>query len=424
MSEFVSEVERRRRALELAAGGMTDREAAAAVGRSRQWLHKWRVRQAGDGSIVERSRTPSRQPTKTSDEVTAAVLAVRDQLEQDPVASIGAISILATMERAGFEPLPSERTIERILTTMGRSHPRPSKRTGPKRRLPLPDVAGLPGIWQQSDWIHDRYLRGGIVFNSLQTADVGSAGIAAGQYVRRTVRNAVTFLLEQAWPVLSIPQAMSVDNAFVKTSHPNNPWTAWTLMCLFFGVEVIVSPPGGLGWTNHIEAVNNLWQQRTIRRHLFVSLDEVRAGSDQACRWFNHQRPIHDPAIHGTRYPGRTDRRPHRKASLATHHHHHRPPRPARPARYPPHHRPSHLPTTRREQHHRHHQQPLDSPQPHQRRPRHRHHHHQRQHPHHQPPRPNHHPTPLPHQPTNPRPLLPTRTKQPPPPPVNDVLAV
>jgi transposase len=303
VSEFVSEVERRRLALELAAGGMTDSEAAATVGRSRQWLHKWRVRQAGDGSIDERSRTPNRQPTKTSEDVTAAVLAVRTQLEQDPVASIGAISILATMERAGFEPLPSERTIERILTTRGRSHPRLSKRTGPKRRLPLPDVAGVPGVWQQSDWIHDRYLRGGIVFNSLQTADVGSAGITAGQYVRRTVRNAVTFLLEQAWPVLSIPQAMSVDNAFVKTSHPNNPWTAWTLMCLFFGVEVIVSPPGGLGWTNHIEAVNNLWQQRTIRRHLFVSLDEVRAGSDQACHWFNHQRPIHDPAIHGTRYP-------------------------------------------------------------------------------------------------------------------------
>ena len=107
MSEFVSEVERRRLALELAAGGMTDSEAAARVGRSRQWLHKWRVRQARDGSIVERSRIPSRQPTKTSDEVTAAVLAVRDQLEHDPVASIGAISILATMERAGFKPLPS-----------------------------------------------------------------------------------------------------------------------------------------------------------------------------------------------------------------------------------------------------------------------------------------------------------------------------
>lgn len=79
MSEFVSEVERRRLALELAAGGMTDSEAAATVGRSRQWLHKWRVRQAGDGSIDERSRTPNRQPTKTSEDVTAAVLAVRAQ---------------------------------------------------------------------------------------------------------------------------------------------------------------------------------------------------------------------------------------------------------------------------------------------------------------------------------------------------------
>ena len=79
----------------------------------------------------------------------------------------------------------------------------------------------------------------------------------------------MTALWERAWPFLSIPQALGTDNAFVATTHPNSPWTEWVLICLYFGVEVIVSPPHDLGWTNHIEAVNNLWQSRTINRHRF-----------------------------------------------------------------------------------------------------------------------------------------------------------
>ncbi|NNF56430.1 MAG: hypothetical protein HKN03_18545, partial [Acidimicrobiales bacterium] len=86
---------------------------------------------------------------------------------------------------------------------------------------------------------------------------------------------------------MSIPQAMSVDNAFARTTHPNNPWTLWTRACLFFGVEVVVSPPGELGWTNHVESDNHLWQSRTISRHFCPDLTAVRDISQQACDWFN-----------------------------------------------------------------------------------------------------------------------------------------
>src|SRR5690606_12478898 len=109
----------------------------------------------------------------------------------------------------------------------------------------------------------DRWLEGGIRFNSIQAGCVGSGAIASAQYLTRTIRDASEFLLENAWPTLSIPQAISVDNAFVATTHPHNPFTIFVRLCLFFGTEVIVSPPGGLGWTNQILAVNNPWQART-----------------------------------------------------------------------------------------------------------------------------------------------------------------
>lgn len=300
---FGSEVERRREALRLVTEvGMGVGDAAAAVGRSRRWLSKWKQRADAGESLESRSTTPRTQPTKTPTAMVDLVLEYRDRLEADPVASVGGLSIVAAMERDDLAAIPAVRTVERILTGAGRTHQRrhPSSRSA---RLPLPLVGSTPGVWQQSDWIHDRYLVGGTIFNSLTISDVGSKAISAGQYVHRTVLNAVTLLIEHAWPTMSIPQAMSVDNAFAGTTHPNNPWTLWTRACLFFGVEVVVSPPGELGWTNHVEADNNLWQSRTINRHFCSDLTAVRDLSQQACDWFNTKRPILDPLVCGTRYP-------------------------------------------------------------------------------------------------------------------------
>ena len=301
--EFDSELARRRRAVELVTEGVSKAEAARRLGRSRQWVDKWVKRYSSGGvdGLEERSRAPHESPTRTPDRVVAKVLDVRDDLEANPVASIGGLTILAEMEREGFTPIPSVATIERILQRHNRTRPqRKKQRSGTP--LPLPQVS-TPGVWQQTDWIQDQWLTGGIRFNSIQLGDVGSQGIAAAQYPDRTLVSAVTFLLERAWPALSIPQAISVDNSFSSTTHANNPFTSWVRACLYFGTEVIVGPPGKLGWTNHAEAVNNTWQARTTAVSHFTSIEELRAGSDIAVDWLNTQRPILDPDQCGTRYP-------------------------------------------------------------------------------------------------------------------------
>lgn len=304
--EFASERDRRVEALRLIAeDGMRLSEAAARVGRSRRWLSKWKQRADAGEALDDRCRASSTSFAPLDDGVVDLVLAYRSKLETDPVASIGGIAILAAMERDRIDPpLPSVRSIERILTAHRRSKLVTRKRdrsTVPV--LPLPDVHGKPGIWQQADWIQDRYLHGGIRFNSIQVTDVGSGGLWAAQHRNRTVLSAVASLVDEAWPILSIPYAMSVDNAFVRTTHPNNPWTLWTRVCLFFGVEVIVSPPNELGWTNHVENVNNLWQNRTVARHHLDGFDQLQALNTLFCHWANHERAIHNPNEVGTRYP-------------------------------------------------------------------------------------------------------------------------
>jgi transposase len=302
-SGFGSEVERRRRAVELVGEGVSKTDVAVRVGRSRWWVNKWfnRFRVHGDEGLVDLPRTPLRQPTKTPAHVVAKILEVRERLDKDPVANIGALTILSELEHERFVPIPSLRTIERILNVAEVTRPW-TRRQRSGIKLPLPEVT-TPGVWQQADWIQDRWIEGGIKFNSLQISDVGSHGMVAGQYLDRKLLTAVRFLIEHAWPSLSIPYAMGTDNAFTSTTHTNHPFTIWTRICLFFGVEVIVSPPGDFGWTNHIEAVNNQWQRKTIWVQHFESLDSVRAGSDRAVEWLNTRRAILNPDLCGTRYP-------------------------------------------------------------------------------------------------------------------------
>jgi hypothetical protein len=243
-------------------------------------------------------------PNVLPDAVVARVLEERDRLEDDLVASVGGLAILAELEQGGFRPLPSLRSIERILSRHGRVTPRKRKRSrSTVPVLPLPVIDPVPGIWQQADWVQDRYLTGGFRYNSIQLIDVGSQVVASRQYQARSLVNAIRFLLGDAWPVASVPQALSVDNSFAATTHRNNPWTVFTRFCLFLGVEVVVSPPYELGWTNQVENINNLWQDRTIVRQHFATLNQLHAATDQFTNWANHRRPVLDPAIYGTRYP-------------------------------------------------------------------------------------------------------------------------
>lgn len=302
--EFDSEVQRRLVAIEMVRSGRTVSAAARGVGRSHTWVRKWldRFDAGGVDGLTDQARTPVSQPTATPQSTVTRVLEIRGEYELRPEASIGGNSIHARMERDGFEPLPSVSTIERILSRANVTRSKRKRDRSKEVSLPLPKPT-IPGVWQQADWVQDRYLTGGIRFNSLQVADVGSHGIAAGQFHNRRIVTAVRFLLEHAWPKLSIPQALSVDNMFVKTTHPNNPFTNWVKACLWFGTEVIINPPASHGWNNHVEAVNNEWQNRTIRAQWYATIEDLRHGSQRAVTWLNTKRPILDPATCGTRYP-------------------------------------------------------------------------------------------------------------------------
>jgi hypothetical protein len=74
-------------------------------------------------------------------------------------------------------------------------------------------------------------------------------GVAAAQYPNRRLGHVVEFFCERAWPTLSIPAALQVDNAFVLAVRGGqmSPFNLCVRTALFFGVEVVVVPPNQLG---------------------------------------------------------------------------------------------------------------------------------------------------------------------------------
>ena len=300
-----NEYEVRLAAVQLVGEGWETSAVATELDRSERWVRKWLgvFEAEGEAGLVGRSRRPHCSPNRLDDTIRDEVLKVRSDLEKHRHANVGAKAIHSKMRYDGVvDEVPSIASIKRILKDAGVARAYRKKRRSAKAILGLPAIV-MAGIWQQADWVQDLWLSGGIKYNSIQISDVGSHMMSSGQYLHRSISNAVQHLVTRAWPTMSIPFAMGSDNAFAQSSHRDNPWTLWVKILLMFGVEAIVSPPGTLGFTNHVENINGYWRDRTINKWHYNTLDELRTDTDEFVHWANHERNILNEDSFGTEHP-------------------------------------------------------------------------------------------------------------------------
>jgi hypothetical protein len=107
---------RRQRAIARYLAGDPIEAICRALACSKSWLDKWRDRYlATDPSwSAARSRRPRTAPTKTSQRIAQVVVALRQTLAQHGT-GCGAASLQQALAQQGIEPIPSQRTIYRIL---------------------------------------------------------------------------------------------------------------------------------------------------------------------------------------------------------------------------------------------------------------------------------------------------------------------
>jgi len=273
------EVQLRREAARRRLAGESPRAIARDLGRTRQWVAKWAARYDPDDPAWARghSRAPRRVANRTAGEVEARVLAVRERVEENPWAQVGAPAIAWELEKLGAV-VPPLRTIERILERAGATERRrPGRRVSKGIPYPAP-TAKRPGDVVQVDLVGPRHLDGGVRFHALNQIDVAShqAGI---EIVEDRADERVIDALQALWSRFGVPRRAQFDNG--------GPFVAPTgvgevvRVLVHQGVTPVFVPPREPWRNGTIEHFNDTFDKRFFRQERFSDRTQLadRAGA-------------------------------------------------------------------------------------------------------------------------------------------------
>ena len=123
------ELTARQRAIHLRLAGQSVQYICSVLGRGKGWFCKWwgRYLQAGPEGLYDRTRANHHVAQRIPPELERAILSVRRRLQAHASPAtryrlIGATAIRAELQALGVQPLPCERTIERVLQRNVKGH--------------------------------------------------------------------------------------------------------------------------------------------------------------------------------------------------------------------------------------------------------------------------------------------------------------
>jgi transposase InsO family protein len=244
------------------------------------WFYKWlrRYKSGTQHWFKERSRRPAENPNCTQQEIVKIVTFVRQSLYNADLFH-GPQAILWELEDQGVKPLPSERTIARILAREGLTH----RRTGryePKGTKYPQWSAQSPGDVHQSDYVGPCYIRGqkAVRFYGLNSIDVAT-GRCATEPVLAKGGDRTVKAFWASWLRLGIPRIQQFDNELVFFGSRRFPRGMGQLirLCLWQGVEPCFIPMRE-PWRNAVvEQFNHHWLQGMLRKQEILSAADLRS---------------------------------------------------------------------------------------------------------------------------------------------------
>jgi transposase-like protein len=248
--------------------------------RSRPWLYKW-VRRHSDHDnswFRSSSKKPITTANRTPTEIEEIVKLVRLNLYNQDL-FCGAQAILWELEDLGVSPLPSLRTINRILERNDLTHRRTGKYES--KGTPYPKLpALLPNQTHQMDMVGPCYLTGPIRFYGLNAIDTATARCGLHSSLSKSGED----VLEGTWAIwlrLGIPDNLQVDNAMSFLGSPRYPraLSQFVRLCLQHDVEPWFVPMAEPWRNGNIEQFNDHYQQKFLRKVIMTSTDELATGT-------------------------------------------------------------------------------------------------------------------------------------------------
>jgi transposase-like protein len=213
------ELSARQAAIRLRLAGEKIESICRTSNRSPAWLHKWwrRYLEAGPAGLYDLTHANQRVVNRTPPHIERAIISIRKRLAKRDTAQtryslVGAAQIRAELERLDYSPLPSLRTIERIVTRAGLTCP-------PLRLAPRLARSQYPGPQaQDSNQVHQvdvvgpRYLKGDKTrYYFLVCKDVFDQAVYLEFVNCRSSQTVLTFLTH-AWQYLGLPDIVQFDN--------------------------------------------------------------------------------------------------------------------------------------------------------------------------------------------------------------------
>jgi putative transposase len=191
---------------------------------------------------------------------------------------VGAAQIRAELETLGLTPLPSLRTIERIVARAGLTCP-------PLHLAPRMAQTEYPGPQaqvsnqvHQVDLVDPRYLKGDKTrYYFLVCRDVFDHAVYI-EFLASHSSDAILAFLTHAWQCLGIPTLVQFDNGreFCGWGKSARSLSRVIRFCLRLDVEVLFIPPGQPCYNGAVEQFNGWFQPLLLERPLRSAADARR----------------------------------------------------------------------------------------------------------------------------------------------------
>lgn len=242
---------------------------AKSLCRSRPWVYKWVERyQASSTQIdwcADQARAPHSNPRQLAQEVVAAVKLARLHLYNQGL-FCGAQAIVWELAELGLSPLPSLRTINRVLSREGLTHRRTGRYEPKGKKYPQLCGNGANQV-HQTDYVGPCYLRGPVRFYSLNSVDLATGRCAVTPVLSKAGQETIDAIWSH-WCRLGLPEQQQVDNEAVFYGSRRYPRGMGILirLCLANGVEPWFIPPAEPWRNGVIEKFNDHYRQGFLRR--------------------------------------------------------------------------------------------------------------------------------------------------------------
>lgn len=256
------------------------------------WVERAKGQRLDRADWSDRSHAPH-QPRRTDSSLEDLVLKARSDLAHGDLGAIGADAIRQALLEQGLAPIPSVRTINRILARRGALDGRKrTRRPPPPRGWYLPDVAASQAELDSFDIVEGLVIKDGPQIEVLNGVSLHGGLVVSWPTVSPVTAEMTVASLLEHWRAVGLPGYAQFDNDMTFHGTPRYPDALGRVvrLCLSLGVVPVFVPPRETGFQAMIESYNGWWQTRVWSRFQHQDLEQLQGRSDRHVQAVRKQR--------------------------------------------------------------------------------------------------------------------------------------